>query len=427
MKMLRKTIYSILVAAIVLMSVPIQTAQVAKAAEPETVECADNDNCWKSDKVDQCVGTTAVAPATPGNEKLPDSVPAPYHDIFISAANAQGASAPLVAAIFFAGEHGSSWPNPPPPYGTGGPWATSNKGANGPFQFLIDTWEGQYNNGYKRDGDGDGDMDIQDLVDAAHGAASYLAASGGKPGADTAALRGAIFEYNRANWYVDNVMEAYNVFVAGGTAASGAPIASGAGSCGGNIGVSPDGFVFPQKTTKAQLKQNGWSATCTNKVSEMGLGSKNPVEVVNGLCHHHYLAADILNSQGVAVVSPRPGRVIATKDKVIVNGLESGASVRIYSDPALGGDGLYYYLTHMLPKYKDPNAGVAVKVDDVVTAGQFLGVVGSKADAQNTIPHTHFDVSPIVNDFSRSSEGAKGPLLDPQPALKASYDKLPDN
>jgi murein DD-endopeptidase MepM/ murein hydrolase activator NlpD len=360
-----------------------------------------------------------------GDNKLPGSVPAPYHDIFISAANAQNSQAALVAAIFFAGEHGSSWPDPSGDQ-RGGGWATSNKGANGPFQFLLSTWEG-----YKIDGDKDGKADVQNLTDAAFGAANYLSANGGKPGASVADLRKAIFAYNHANWYVDNVMEAYNAFIAGenstGQNNTGNLTQENVQGCGGNIGVSANGFVFPQKTSKASLKKNGWNPNCTNGIASMTGSKDHPVRSSASKCHHDYLAADILNDSGTTVVSPRPGRVIATKDKVVVGGLASGASVRIYSDPALGGDGLYYYLTHMLPKYKDSTAGVKVSVGQTVTAGQTLGVVGTAADAQGTIPHTHFDISSAENGFSRSSKGTEGPLLDPQPVLKASYEALPEN
>lgn len=415
MQIFRKFTYIALATLLVLTILPTPSIQAATA---ETTNCIENDSCFVSDVIAQCINGVGVAPAVPGNQTLPGSVPAPYHDLFIAAANKQGAPAALVAAIFFAGEHGSSWPDP------AGPWASSPVGASGPFQFMPATWEA-----YKIDGDGDGKADIQNLTDAAFGAANYLAASGGKTGANEADLRKAIFAYNHANWYVDNVMEAYNLFVVGGTGPSGTstPSQDNLKGCGGNIGVSADGFVFPQKTTKAQLKKNGWAVNCTNPISSMGPGSNNPVTVRTDLCHHHYLAADILNDSGVTVVSPRPGRVIATKDNNIVGGLSSGASVRIYSDPALGGDGLYYYLTHMLPKAKDSTAGIQVTKDQVITAGQVLGVVGTAADAQNTIPHTHFDISPAENGFSRSSSGTKGPLLDPQPVLKAAYEALPDN
>lgn len=140
-----------------------------------------------------------------GTGSLPSSVPKPYNAIFTAAAKKANISPALVAAIFYGGEHGNSFPQPPPPYGHGGPWASSSAGANGPFQFIPGTWAS-----YGVDGNGDGKKDVQDLVDGAFGAANYLAASGAKlPKAD---LQRAIFAYNHVQWYVDNVMAAYKKF-----------------------------------------------------------------------------------------------------------------------------------------------------------------------------------------------------------------------
>ncbi len=418
----------------VLVTLPVAPAS---AVTSETDKCIQNDSCFVSDVIAQCVNGVGVAPVVPGNEKLSNSVPAPYHDIFIAAGNKQGAPAALVAAVFFAGEHGSHWPDPggdqpgggwakraEPQLAASNTWPDGFKGSKGAFQFLFQTWEA-----YKIDGDGDGNADVENLTDGAFGAANYLAKSGGKSGASDADLRKAVFAYNHSQRYVNTVMESYNAFLVDGTGANntGNLTQSNVQNCGGNIGVSANGFVFPQKTTKASLKKNGWNPNCTNGIASMTGSKGNPVRSGDSRCHHDYLAADILNDAGTTVVSPRPGRVIATKDKVVVGGSASGASVRIYSDPALGGDGLYYYLTHMLPKYKDSTAGVKVSEGQIVTAGQTLGVVGTAADAQGTIPHTHFDVSPAENGFSRSSKGTEGPLLDPQPVLKASYEALPEN
>ncbi len=71
-------------------------------------------------------------------------------------------------------------------------------GAMGPMQFLYGTWAS-----YRVDGDGDGTADVYNQVDAIWGAARYLCASGaGDPGR----LRSAIWAYNHAGWYVDQVL-----------------------------------------------------------------------------------------------------------------------------------------------------------------------------------------------------------------------------
>ncbi len=71
-------------------------------------------------------------------------------------------------------------------------------GAEGPMQFLPDTWAA-----YGADGDGDGVKDIYNPADAVFGAANYLCANGA---GDPARLRGAIWNYNHSDAYVDDVM-----------------------------------------------------------------------------------------------------------------------------------------------------------------------------------------------------------------------------
>ncbi|GII53014.1 hydrolase Nlp/P60 [Planotetraspora thailandica] len=86
---------------------------------------------------------------------------------------------------------------------------TNYAGAAGPMQFLISTWGGKAKikinskfNGYASDGDGDGFGDVYDPADAILGAAKMLKRNGAPDD-----LRGAIFVYNRATWYVDQVLE----------------------------------------------------------------------------------------------------------------------------------------------------------------------------------------------------------------------------
>ncbi len=72
----------------------------------------------------------------------------------------------------------------------------STAGAVGWMQFLPSTWKA-----YGVDANGDGRKDPYNPVDAICGAARYLNASGGEDD-----LRSAIFSYNHADWYVDEVL-----------------------------------------------------------------------------------------------------------------------------------------------------------------------------------------------------------------------------
>ena len=72
----------------------------------------------------------------------------------------------------------------------------SSAGAIGWMQFMPDTWRA-----WGVDATGDGRADPYNPVDAICSAARYLRASGG-----AADLRAAIFAYNHADWYVDEVL-----------------------------------------------------------------------------------------------------------------------------------------------------------------------------------------------------------------------------
>ena len=78
----------------------------------------------------------------------------------------------------------------------------SSAGAVGWMQFLPSTWLR-----WGVDANGDGIADPWNATDAVYSAARYLAATGGKK-----ELRRAIFAYNHADWYVDQVLEVARVF-----------------------------------------------------------------------------------------------------------------------------------------------------------------------------------------------------------------------
>lgn len=87
----------------------------------------------------------------------------------------------------------------------------NSAGAMGPMQFLAGTWAA-----YGVDGDGDATVDVYDPVDAIWGAARYLCANGA---GDPAHLRTAIWSYDHADWYVDEVLAlaaGYEAAVVGG-------------------------------------------------------------------------------------------------------------------------------------------------------------------------------------------------------------------
>jgi hypothetical protein len=79
---------------------------------------------------------------------------------------------------------------------------TNSAGAAGPGQFLGETWST-----YGVDGDGDGQRDVYSVPDSIFATANYLRASGA-PGD----WHAAIFAYNHAEWYVQEVLESARGF-----------------------------------------------------------------------------------------------------------------------------------------------------------------------------------------------------------------------
>lgn len=144
------------------------------------------------------------------------NVPDPYKQIFLEAGEEFDVQPAFIAAIFYGGEHAESWPN------SNGPWASSPRGAQGPFQFIPSTW-----NGHKQDGDDDGIMNVQNLSDSAFAASHLLSQIGaGNNTTDPSKLIDAAAKYNSGRaWiisctfketrkYVPRVMKAFNNFLA---------------------------------------------------------------------------------------------------------------------------------------------------------------------------------------------------------------------
>jgi murein DD-endopeptidase MepM/ murein hydrolase activator NlpD len=86
----------------------------------------------------------------------------------------------------------------------------SSAGAIGWMQFMPSTWER-----WGTDADGNGVADPWNPVDAVYSAARYLAASGA--GAD---IRRAVFSYNHADWYVNEVLQLAQLYGASTGAAA---------------------------------------------------------------------------------------------------------------------------------------------------------------------------------------------------------------
>jgi murein DD-endopeptidase MepM/ murein hydrolase activator NlpD len=83
----------------------------------------------------------------------------------------------------------------------------SSAGAIGWMQFMPETWAR-----WGTDASGDGMADPWNAEDAVYSAARYLAATGA-----ASDIAGAVFSYNHAQWYVDQVLQLAQQYDAGGT------------------------------------------------------------------------------------------------------------------------------------------------------------------------------------------------------------------
>lgn len=131
----------------------------------------------------------------PSGEALAD-IPADYLALYRQAGEEYGLDWAVLAAVGkIETDHGR----------LDAPGVTSGEnpsGAGGPMQFLASTWAS-----VGVDGNGDGVKDRYDPEDAIPGAANYLKLEGAPQD-----YRSALFAYNNAGWYVDDVLaraEAY--------------------------------------------------------------------------------------------------------------------------------------------------------------------------------------------------------------------------
>ena len=141
----------------------------------------------------QVVNLVAYSLVTAGHlpveANAPTGVPANWLDLFKESAGqyCPGLSWTVLAAI---GDIES---------GDGANDGPSSAGARGPMQFLPSTWAIWGTDGFGPSGP----PDIMNPLDAVPSAARLLCASGG---GSSATLAGAIFAYNHATWYVNEVL-----------------------------------------------------------------------------------------------------------------------------------------------------------------------------------------------------------------------------
>ena len=170
---------------------------------------------------------------------------------------------------------------------------TSSVGAIGHTQFMVKTWVGwsfpggtrlgdasipketlmnpsviQKYGGFGVDADKDGKADPYNVRDAMFSTANYLAKNGGAKGD----LRGAVYQYNHAGWYVNRVFKYYNSYTSnvktvavgsssiGTVSGGGAPAIEKAIETGSTlVGRSP--YNFGGGRTKADIARKSFDCS----------------------------------------------------------------------------------------------------------------------------------------------------------------------
>lgn len=103
-------------------------------------------------------------------------------------------------------------------------------GAAGPMQLGIEGASGDAWDTYKTDEDGQGAPSVYDPADAIAAAAKYLVAHGVQTDPE-----GAIFAYNHADWYVQDVLDFASRYASGGFTVDTAQQSGGSSTCTGNM------------------------------------------------------------------------------------------------------------------------------------------------------------------------------------------------
>ncbi len=167
------------------------------------------------------VGFTLPAAGTPRQDSLHNPalpIPAPIQTLYRGAATRYGLPWTLLAGIGMEET------------GHGRNTAVSSAGAQGVMQFMPATF-----NAYAVDGDGDGRTVISSDADSIYTAANYLTKSGVTNGPQ--GVRDAVYAYNHADWYVNDVLHYAGVY--GGGTVQGDPSGCGPGTGNGKPNLPP--------------------------------------------------------------------------------------------------------------------------------------------------------------------------------------------
>lgn len=207
-----------------------------------------------------------------------------------------------------------------------------------PKEILTDPKMIKKYGGYGVDGNGDSVADPSNLEDAIFSAANYLAANGAAEGN----IEKAVFAYNHADWYVEEVLEYANTF---------------ANMEKKNVPVSGSGGVV-------------WPVPFTSEVTSPFGMRIHPIKKIARFHNGIDIAAAGINGKPVSSFAD---------GQITYSGFIGGYGQTVIISHSEGYESLYAHLSSL-----------AVKEGQEVKAGETVGAVGSTG--LSTGPHLHFTV-----------------------------------
>ncbi|GAB3583022.1 lytic transglycosylase domain-containing protein [Calidifontibacter terrae] len=243
-----------------------QCGDVAVAVSPVTVSPADATLPGDPTSSSSPAGFPLPAPGTPRKDSIgrpAASIPADWQAAYQRAGAKYGLPWTLLAGIGMEEtEQGRNI-------------HASVAGAQGPMQFMPATWAS-----VGVDGDGDGKTDILSVPDAIFTAAHYLVLSGASKG--TAGVRKAVYAYNHADWYVNDVLY-YAQQYGGGTVSGGddCTVGQGDGSAAA-LQATVRAWAYPTGVDGRLTPKPGYAAAIATAKSSGGFYGYFPGEIPAG-------------------------------------------------------------------------------------------------------------------------------------------------
>ncbi|QAS54865.1 peptidase M23 (plasmid) [Halobacillus litoralis] len=294
------------------------------------------------------------------------NIPAEYMEHYLSAEKEYGVDWFVLASLHFVETGFSTHPT-----------MVSSVGAIGHVQFLPASWAGwKYDigggsvpaslditnlsvikggGGYGVDANGDGKADPWDVADAIHTAANYLSKSGYSKD-----KRKAIFNYNRADWYVEKVMN--------------------------NAQKFKDAAVYKPADGVPAYGENLMRPTQASVSSSYGM-------------RFHPIHHEMRLHSGIDLAAVGKVPIVASADGVVARSKYNGAlGHHVMIDHSINGQYVQTVYGHM--------RGRNVRVGQTVSQGEFLGFMGSTGSS--TAQHLHFEIH-----VGGSYNGARSFSVDP--------------